>query len=74
MHTKLCIIGDQLGLILEPALLERLQIDQDTPLEVSIDGDGITLRPQRSRDVDPVREAMLRVSELHAAAFEKLAR
>ncbi len=47
MTRKLTVIGDELGLILDKALLEQLGIDKDTPLELETDGRTLTIRPVR---------------------------
>lgn len=73
MQKKLSVVGDSLGLIIEKPILELLRIDQDTPLEVSTDGEALIIRPLRDSHAERVRRATLRITEAHAAAFEKLA-
>lgn len=74
MQKKLSVVGNSLGLIIDKPVLELLRIDKDTPLDVSTDGDALIIRPLRDARAERVREASLRVAEVHAAAFEKLAK
>ncbi len=46
MNKKLTRHGDSLALVLENDLLALLQIDEDTPLEVSTDGRQLVVSPQ----------------------------
>ena len=45
MTRTLTPIGDRFGLIIEPSLLAALKIDENTPLEVTSDGQGLYIRP-----------------------------
>jgi antitoxin MazE len=74
MQKKLSMVGNSLGLIIDKPVLELLRIDKDTPLDVSTDGDALIIRPLRDARAERLRDAILRVSERHAAAFEKLAK
>ena len=74
MKIKLSEVGSQLGLIMEPSVLEQLRIDKDTPLDVSIDGDTLVIRPVRESRSERVRAAAMRVADRHATAFERLAK
>lgn len=47
MIKKLTAVGNSLGLIIEKPILELLDIDKDTPLEVRTDGEALIIRPQR---------------------------
>jgi antitoxin component of MazEF toxin-antitoxin module len=59
---------------MEPSVLEQLRIDKDTPLDVSIDGDTLVIRPVRESRSERVRAAAMRVADRHATAFERLAK
>lgn len=74
MQKKLSVVGNSLGLIIDKPVLELLRIDKDTTLDVSTDGDALIIRPLRDPRAERVRAAALRVTERHAAAFEKLAK
>ena len=74
MQKKLSVVGNSLGLIIDRPVLELLRIDRETVLDVSTDGDALIIRPLRNARAERVRAASLRVSQRHAAAFEKLAK
>ncbi len=74
MQKKLSAVGDGLGLVIEKPILELLRIDEDTPLDISTDGDALIIRPLRDERRERVRAAALRIADAHAEAFEKLAR
>jgi antitoxin component of MazEF toxin-antitoxin module len=67
MTKKLARTGNSLALVFDKPLLEQLQIDADTPLEVSTDGQVIVISPQRSRK----RQATIR--QLADDAFTRYA-
>jgi antitoxin component of MazEF toxin-antitoxin module len=74
MLKKLTKTGNSLALVLDKPLLDRAQIDADTPLEVSTDGDVIVITPVRNRR----RTARLKsiVAEAHrqyGGVFKRLA-
>lgn len=73
MIKKLATIGNSLGLIIDKPILELLDIDKDTELEVKTDGVGLTIRPVRPRHEERVREAGERLMDAHAEALRKLA-
>jgi antitoxin component of MazEF toxin-antitoxin module len=75
MTRKLTVIGDELGLILDKALLEQLGIDKDTPLELETDGRTLTIRPVRAEERRArVREATEKMMDAHAETLRKLAK
>ncbi|MCC6811843.1 MAG: AbrB/MazE/SpoVT family DNA-binding domain-containing protein [Deltaproteobacteria bacterium] len=47
MIKKLTKHGNSLALVLDRPILELLKIDPDTPLEVSTDGERLTIAPLR---------------------------
>ena len=53
--------GNSLALVIDRAILDLLRIGIDTPLEITTDGDSLTISPVR----DPERRARL------AAALEE---
>ncbi len=67
-------IGNSLGLVIDRPILELLKIDEDTPLEVSTDGDGLTIRPIREAKSERVKKAARRVMAAHEKTLRKLAR
>ncbi|OIP28787.1 MAG: hypothetical protein AUK47_29010 [Deltaproteobacteria bacterium CG2_30_63_29] len=66
MIKKLTPIGDLLGLIIDSSILELLRIDKDTALEVSTDGNSLTIKPIRSnRYQRPVEASSLGPDRSH---------
>ena len=51
MIKRLTAIGNSLGLIIERPILELLDIDKDTPLEVRTDGEVLIISPQRTERI-----------------------
>lgn len=68
MRKKLKSIGNSLGLIIERPILELLNIDRDTELEVTTDGDGLHIRPIRD-----IKASASRMMEAHDETLKKLA-
>jgi antitoxin component of MazEF toxin-antitoxin module len=74
MRTRLTRIGNELGLVLEPALLSSLGITAKTELEVSTDGTVIVISPRRSkRGRKRLKRVADEIFERYAGAFRKLA-
>lgn len=73
MITTLTPMGDRLGLVLDEAILERLKIDEQTPLEVTSDGTGLYIRPIPLADDQEVLRSVDRMLSIHAETFRKLA-
>ena len=72
MRKKLIKHGNSLALVIDKPILELLQIDADTPLEVVTDGDRLLVAPARSED----RQTRLRKSldRIHAKFGQDLKR
>ncbi len=73
MRKKLAAIGNSFGIIIERPILELLDIDRETELEVTTDGVGLTIRPVRADRQARVREAAGRMMEAHDGTLRKLA-
>jgi antitoxin component of MazEF toxin-antitoxin module len=77
MVKTLTPIGNGLGLVIGEAMLDLLNIDRETPLElrVSLDGKGIEIRPVREDDPHHQRlaESTDRMMDIHEEVFRKLA-
>jgi antitoxin MazE len=71
---KLTAIGNSLGLIIERPILELLDIDRTTPLEVRTDGEALIIRPIREDHEARVKRSTERMLDLHDEAFRKLAK
>lgn len=58
MQKMLIKHGNSLALVIDKPILELLQISQDTPLEISPNGDHLLVKPYR----DPGRKKKLKES------------
>lgn len=74
MVKKLSRIGNSLGLIIERPILELLNVDESTPLEVSTDGNVLTIRPVREEHRSRVRVSAKRAMGAHRTTLSKLAK
>ena len=74
MIKKLSVVGNSLGLIIERPILELLDIDRDTPLEVRTDGEALIIRPARASRSARVRAAAKRMMDAHDETMSELAR
>ena len=74
MRKTLTRTGNSLALVLDKPLLEATGIDDETPLEVSTDGDVIIISPVRSKKRTAKLKEILEVLDReHAGAFRRLA-
>jgi antitoxin MazE len=73
MIKKLSAIGNDLGVMIDGAILDLLDINQDTPLEVKTDGEVLIIRPLRNSRREQVLAAAHRVMDAHEETFRKLA-
>ena len=73
MLKKLKTIGNSLGLIIERPILDLLQIDRETELEVTTDGDGLFIKPIRTQHEARVRTSTSRLMNSHDSTLKKLA-
>ncbi|MCZ7584413.1 MAG: AbrB/MazE/SpoVT family DNA-binding domain-containing protein [Deltaproteobacteria bacterium] len=66
--------GNSLALILDRPVLDLLNIDENTPLEITTDGDGLVIRPVRKKTHRArVRQAAKRVMDAHQKTLRNLA-
>ena len=74
MVKKLSRIGNSLGVILDRPVLELLQIDENTPLEITTDGTVRVMRPVRGDKKTRVRDSAAKMVKAHAKTLAKLAK
>ena len=74
MKKKLTAIGNSLGVVIERPILELLDIDGDTELEVKTDGEGLTIKPIRKSRQHRIRKSALRMMDVHDEVLKKLAK
>lgn len=73
MKKKLSAIGNSLGLVIEKPILELLEIDRETELEMTTDGRRLIVEPVRARR-ERVLSSARRVMDAHRETFRKLAK
>ena len=74
MIKRLTAIGNSLGLIIERPILELLDIDKDTPLEVRTDGEVLIISPQRRNRSARLKATAEHVMDAHDETMRKLAK
>ena len=76
MKKQLSAIGNSLGIIIERPILELLDIDRDTELDMTTDGNRLVIEPVRKQTSrrKRVAESAKRVMDAHDATFRKLAK
>ena len=73
---KLSTIGNSLGLIIERPILELLDINKDTLLEIKTDGEALIIRPVKKEppEMDRVMTAAHEMMDAHEETYRKLAK
>ena len=78
MKKQLSVIGNSLGIIIEKPILELLDINRDTELEMRTDGERLFIEPvrnsTRTNRQKRLAESAKRVMAAHDATFRKLAK
>jgi antitoxin component of MazEF toxin-antitoxin module len=74
MRKKLSAIGNSLGIVIEKPILELLDIDRETELEMHTDGDRLIIEPIRGARRAKVKAAAQRAMAAHDATLRKLAK
>ena len=69
---KLIRLGDSTGLILDPAILQQVDIQPDSEVEVSVEGNAIVIRPHRYASDDHARTAGREVIRKRRRLLERL--
>jgi antitoxin component of MazEF toxin-antitoxin module len=73
MHKRLTPIGDGLGLVIDPLILDQLHINADTQLEVTVENKGIVIRAIEDDVQTDFVESARRMMEIHRGTFRRLA-
>lgn len=73
MPKRLTAIGNSFGLIIDKPILELLDIDRNTDLEMKTDGEALIIRPARSKKSERALESARRMMNLHQNTLKKLA-
>ena len=72
MRKRLSAVGNSLGLVIEKPILELLNIDRDTDLEITTDGQRLVIEPVRRKK--RLSQAIERTMKNHDTTLRKLAR
>ena len=74
MVKRLTRTGNSLALVLDKPLLEQLGIDEDTPLEISTNGDVLVVTPVRDRARErKLKDALEEMDRRYSGVFKRLA-
>jgi antitoxin MazE len=71
---KLIRVGDSTGVILDRAILQRVDIEPDSEVEVSVEGNAIVIRPYRCASDDDARVAGRKVIRKRRRLLERLSK
>lgn len=74
MRKKLSAIGNSLGIVIEKPILELLEIDRETELDMRTDGERLIIEPVRGARRAKVKAAVQRAMKAHDATLRKLAK
>ena len=75
MIKRLTKHGNSLALVIDRAILELLEIEPDTPLDISTDGQALVITPVRDKERRSRFEESLRsVNRKHSRALRNLAK
>ena len=74
MVKKLSAVGNSLGIVIEKPILELLNIDRDTELDMRTDGERLIIEPIRHGRRKRLADAAKRVMDAHDRTLRKLAK
>jgi antitoxin MazE len=75
MRKRLSAVGNSLGIVIEKPILELLEIDRDTELDMTTDGERLIIEPiRRRRRRRRVADAADRAMAANDETMRKLAR
>ncbi len=73
MQKTLTRHGNSLALVIDKPILELLRIQAETPLELSTDGNVLTIMPIRPTREEKIREAVNEVNREYGSVLKNLA-
>lgn len=71
---KLIRLGDATGLILDPPILQQVDIEPDAEVEVTVENNAIIIRPSRYASDDDARAAGRKVIRNRRRLLERLSK
>ncbi len=72
MIKTLSAIGNSLGIIIDKPILDLLDIDRTTDLDVKTDGEALIIRPVRISKKERVAGSAKRMMDAHDETLKKL--
>jgi len=66
-------IGNSLGIIIEKPILELLDIDRETELDMRTDGEALIIRPVRVARQNRIADSARKMMDAHDETMRKLA-
>lgn len=73
MRKKLSAVGNSYGIVIEKPILELLNIDRETELEMTTDGTRLIIEPA-NKNLKSVLESAEKIMKKHDSTFRKLAK
>lgn len=73
MRKKLSAVGNSYGIVIEKPILELLNIDRETELEMTTDGVRLIIEPA-NRNSKSVLASAEKIMKKHDSTFRKLAK
>lgn len=74
MIKKLISHGNSAALIIDKPILDILNVDMDTPLEVTTDGKNLIISPIKTKSRERrFHEALVSINKRHCKTLKKLA-
>lgn len=74
MTKKLSIVGNSLGLIIERPILDLLNIDADTELDITTDGHKLIIEPVQEGRRSKIKKIHEKIMKKNDKTFQKLAK
>ena len=74
MRKKLSAIGNRFGIVIEKPILELLDIDRETELEMHTDGERLIIEPIRAGKRAKLKNPLQRAMRAHDGTLRKLAK
>ncbi len=74
MVKHLTKIGNSLGLIIEKPILELLDIDDETQLEMKTDGKALIIQPLKGNRKRRIKAVSKKIMDTHDDTFRELAK
>ena len=71
---KLIRVGDATGVILDPAILQQVDIEPESEVDVSVENNAIVIGPHRYASDDNARTAGRRVIRKRRRLLERLSK